>query len=190
MEATNTREALGNSIDIWCPIINDFQENEEFFRSREKLGEQILVYTCLVPGGKWLNRTLDMEKIRQVYFGWGGSKYNTLGYLHWGLNQYKANPFDQSVVKHPSPAASANNFLPAGDTHIIYPGKDGPLSSLRFESHRIGSEDYEILEILKKKKPKKHKKLVGKVFSDYQTYSLNIKKYYRVKKRILKTTSI
>ena len=70
-------KALGNSIDIWCPIINDFQENEEFFRSREKLGEQILVYTCLVPGGKWLNRTLDMEKIRQVYFGWGGSKYNT-----------------------------------------------------------------------------------------------------------------
>ena len=30
MEATNTRESLGNSIDIWCPIINDFQENEEF----------------------------------------------------------------------------------------------------------------------------------------------------------------
>ena len=71
-----------------------------------------------------------MEKIRQVYFGWGGSKYNTLGYLHWGLNQYKANPFDQSVVKHPSPAASANNFLPAGDTHIIYPGKNGPLYHL------------------------------------------------------------
>ncbi len=189
MEATNTREALGNSIDIWCPIINDFQENEQFFRSREKLGEQILVYTCLVPGGKWLNRTLDMEKIRQVYFGWGGSKYNTLGYLHWGLNQYKANPFDQSVVKHPSPAASANNYLPAGDTHIIYPGVNGPLSSLRFESHRIGSEDFEILEILKRKNPKKHKKLVSKVFTDYQTYSLNIKKYYRIKKRILKTTS-
>ena len=189
MEATNTRESLGNSIDIWCPIINDFQENQEFFRSREKLGEKILVYTCLVPGGKWLNRTLDMEKIRQVYFGWGGSKYNTMGYLHWGLNQYKANPFEQSVIKHPSPIAGPNNFLPAGDTHIIYPGKNGPLSSIRFESHRIGCEDYEILEILKRKKPKKHKKLISKVFTDYQTYSLNIKKYYRVKKRILKTTS-
>ena len=39
--------------------------------------------------GKWLNRTLDMEKIRQVYFGWGGSKYNTMGYLHWGLTNIK-----------------------------------------------------------------------------------------------------
>ena len=186
MEATNTRESLGNSIDIWCPIINDFQENEEFFRSREKLGEKILVYTCLVPGGKWLNRTLDMEKIRQVYFGWGGSKYNTMGYLHWGLNQYKADPFKQSVIKHPSPIAGPNNFLPAGDTHIIYPGKNGPLSSLRFESHKIGCEDYEILEHLKKIKPKKHKFLVNKIFQNYTSYSVNIKKYERVKNRILR----
>ena len=187
MEATNTRESLGNSIDIWCPIINDFQENEDFFRSREKLGEKVLVYTCLVPGGKWLNRTLDMEKIRQVYFGWGGSKYNTMGYLHWGLNQYKANPFEKSVIKHPSPAAGPNNFLPAGDTHIIYPGKNGPLSSLRFESHRIGCEDYEILESLKKINPKKHKLLIDKIFKNYTLYNLNIKKYNRIKSRILKT---
>ena len=187
MEATNTRESLGNSIDIWCPIINDFQENEDFFRSREKLGEKILVYTCLVPGGKWLNRTLDMEKIRQVYFGWGGSKYNTMGYLHWGLNQYKANPFEKSVIKHPSPAAGPNNFLPAGDTHIIYPGKNGPLSSLRFESHRIGCEDYEILESLKKINPKKHKLLINKIFKNYTLYNINIKKYNRIKSRILKT---
>ena len=186
MEATNARESLGNSIDIWCPIINDFQENEDFFRSREKLGEKILVYTCLVPGGKWLNRTLDMEKIRQVYFGWGASKYNTMGYLHWGLNQYKANPFEQSVVKHPSPAAGPNNFLPAGDTHVIYPADEGPLSSLRFESHRIGCEDYEILEALKKIKPNKHKVLIKKIFQNYTSYTLNIKKYDKIKKRILK----
>ena len=190
MEATNTRESLGNSIDIWCPIINDFQENEEFFRSREKLGEKILVYTCLVPGGKWLNRTLDMEKIRQVYFGWGGSKYNTMGYLHWGLNQYKANPFEQSVIKHPSPIAGPNNFLPAGDTHIIYPGKNGPLSSLRFESHKIGCEDYEMLEHLKEIKPKKHKLLINKIFQNYTSYTTNIKKYERVKSRILRILDI
>ena len=187
MEATNTRDSLGDAIDIWCPIINDFQENLDFFREREKKGEKILVYTCLVPGGKWLNRTLDMEKLRQVYFGWGGSKYNTLGYLHWGLNQYKADPFKQSVVKHPSPAASPNNYLPAGDTHVIYPGKNGPLSSLRFEAHRIGAEDYEMLESLKFKNSKIHKKLINKIFKNYTDYSLNINKYLRVKKKLLKS---
>ena len=190
MEATNTRESLGNAIDIWCPIINDFQENEDFFRSREKLGEKVLVYTCLVPGGKWLNRTLDMEKIRQVYFGWGGSKYNTMGYLHWGLNQYKADPFNQSVIKHPSPVAGPNNFLPAGDTHVIYPGEECPLSSFRFEAHRIGCDDYELLEMLKKIDFDFHKKIIDKIFINYTTYSTSLKKYKRIKKRILKTVSL
>ena len=190
MEATNSRESLGNAIDIWCPIINDFQENEDFFRSREKLGEKVLVYTCLVPGGKWLNRTLDMEKIRQVYFGWGGSKYNTMGYLHWGLNQYKADPFNQSVIKHPSPIAGPNNFLPAGDTHVIYPGEEGPLSSLRFEAHRIGCEDYELLEMLKKIDFDFHKKIIDKIFTNYTSYSTSLKKYKRIKKRLLKTVSL
>ena len=187
MEATNAKESLTGSIDLWCPLINDFQENEDFFNERELKGEKILIYTCLVPGGKWLNRTLDMERIRQVYFGWAGSKYNTFGYLHWGLNQYKANPFKQSVVKHPSPQASSNNFLPAGDTHVIYPGTDGPLSSLRFEAHRKGIEDYELLEKLKTKNIDKHSRLIKKLFFDYTNYSLSIKKYKRIRKKLLKS---
>ena len=187
MEATNAKESLSGSIDLWCPLINDFQENQDFFNERKSKGEKILIYTCLVPGGKWLNRTLDMERIRQVYFGWAGSKYNTFGYLHWGLNQYKANPFKQSVVKHPSPQASSNNFLPAGDTHVIYPGTDGPLSSLRFEAHRKGIEDYELLEKLKTKNINKHSRLIKKLFFDYTNYSLSIKKYKRIRKKLLKS---
>jgi len=187
MEATNAKESLSGSIDLWCPLINDFQENQDFFKEREKKGEKTLIYTCLVPGGKWLNRTLDMEKIRQVYFGWAGSKYNSFGYLHWGLNQYKANPFKQSVVKHPSPQASSKNYLPAGDTHIIYPGKDGPLSSLRFEAHRQGIEDYELLEKLKFKNANKHKRLIKKLFLNYTNYSLSINKYLRIRKKLLKS---
>ena len=187
MEATNAKESLSGSIDLWCPLINDFQENQHFFEEREKKGEKVLIYTCLVPGGKWLNRTLDMERIRQVYFGWAGSKYNTFGYLHWGLNQYKANPFKQSVVKHPSPQASSNNFLPAGDTHVIYPGIDGPLSSLRFEAHRQGIEDYELLEKLKLKNPEKHSRFIKKLFINYTNYSLSIRKYERIRKNLLKS---
>ena len=185
MEATNARESLAGAIDIWCPIINDFQENESFFRGREKKGEKVLVYTCLIPGGQWLNRTLDQEKLRQVYFGWGAAHYNTGGYLHWGLNQYFANPFEQSVVKHHAPGAAANNFLPAGDTHIVYPGKNGPLSSIRFESHRMGIEDFDLLQRLKNKDFNKYNKLVKKLFRSYTDYNLNIKEYRKTKKSLL-----
>lgn len=185
MEATNDRDGLAGAVDIWCPLINDFQENESFFREREKQGEKVLVYTCLIPGGKWLNRTLDMEKLRQVYFGWGAAYYNTNGYLHWGLNQYYSNPFKQSVVKHPSPQASDNNFLPAGDTHIVYPGKEGPLSSIRFEAHRLGCEDYDLLQILKQKNKKIYTKLINNLFRSYTDYNLSIKDYRKTKRRLL-----
>ena len=186
MEATNDRDGIAGAVDIWCPLINDFQENEAFFREREKLGEKVLVYTCLIPGGKWLNRTLDMEKLRQVYFGWGAAYYNTGGYLHWGLNQYKADPFKQSVTHHSAPGAAANNFLPAGDTHIVYPGKEGPLSSVRFEAHRMGIEDYDLLQILKAKNTKEYDRLIKKLFRSYTDYNLSISDYRKVKKKLLK----
>lgn len=186
MEATNDRDGLAGAVDIWCPLINDFQENESFFREREKLGDKVLVYTCLIPGGKWLNRTLDQEKLRQVYFGWGASFYNTGGYLHWGLNQYFADPFKQSVVKHHAPGAASNNFLPAGDTHIIYPGKEGPLSSIRFESHRVGIEDYDLLQLLKNQNTKLYNTLVNKIFRSYTDYNLNIKDYRKTKRKLIK----
>ncbi len=185
MEATNDRDSLVGAVDIWCPLINDFQENELFFREREKKGEQVLVYTCLIPGGKWLNRTLDMEKLRQVYFGWAAALYNTSGYLHWGLNQYYADPFKQSVVKHPSPIAGPTNYLPAGDTHIIYPGKEGPLSSIRFEAHRIGIEDYELLQILKIKNDSLFDSLLNRIFRSYTDYDLDLKEYRKVRKELL-----
>lgn len=186
MEATNDRDGLVGAVDYWCPLINDFQENEAFFREREKSGDKILVYTCLIPGGPWLNRTLDMEHIRQVYFGWGAARYNTFGFLHWGLNYYVADPFKQSVVHHPAPGASANNFLPAGDTHILYPGDKGPFSSIRFESHRIGVEDYEILQKLKIANPSLAEKQIKKLFRNYTDYSTSLIRYRKVKGKILK----
>ena len=186
MEATSDRDTLAGAVDVWCPTIDDFQKNEEFFRSRERHNEKVLVYTCLVPGGKWLNRLLDQERLRQVYFGWGAAHYNTSGYLHWGLNQYLVNdPFNQSVVHHPSPVATPNNFLPAGDTHIIYPGSDGPLSSTRFEAHRIGIEDFELLRMLEAKDNQKARDLVRRIFRDYTDYSTDISAYRATRKALL-----
>ena len=189
MEATNDRDSLTGAIDLWCPLINDFQENEAFFLERVEQGEKVLVYTCLIPGGRWLNRTLDMEKLRQVYFGWGAAKYHTFGYLHWGLNQYIVDPFTQSVVHHPSPVAGPNNFLPAGDTHVVYPGEEGPLSSLRFEAHRLGIEDYELLYDLQASSAKKSEKLVKKLFSSYTEYNTSLKDYRKVRKKLLQAVS-
>jgi hypothetical protein len=183
MEAVSDRDTLAGCVDVWCPTIDEFQKNESFFRTRRDLGEQVLVYTCLIPGGQWLNRLLDQERLRQVYFGWGAAAYNTSGFLHWGLNQYLVpDPFKQSVVHHPSPAATPNNFLPAGDSHVIYPG---PLSSTRFEAHRVGIEDFELLQKLKKKDSKKAEELIGRIFRSYTDYSTDINQYRLTRKALL-----
>lgn len=185
MEATNDRDSLVGAVDLWCPIIDDFQKNEAFFRARERANEKVLVYTCLIPGGLWLNRLLDQERLRQVYFGWGAARYHTFGYLHWGLNQYVADPWQQSVVHHPAPGAEANNFLPAGDTHCIYPSEDWPLSSTRFEAHRVGVEDYEMLQQLQLKNEALANRLIDKVFRSYIDYSISIKEYRNTRKKLL-----
>jgi hypothetical protein len=190
MEATNDRDSLIGGVDVWCPLINDFQENESFFREREKNKEQVLVYTCLIPGGKWLNRLLDQEKLRMVYFGWGAYRYKTSGFLHWALNQYHGDPYTYSVLRHTSPAAGPENFLPAGDTHIVYPGADGPLSSIRFESHRIGVEDFEMLTDLGARNPEAAEKLTGQLFRTYTDYETEVGIYRKVRKELLRRLAI
>ena len=112
VEATMTRELTG-AVDIWCPQVHKYQQNIEFFDERKAAGDQVWVYTCLVPGGPWINRLLDQERLRQVWIGWAAAKWNFDGYLHWGLNHYKADPFTQSVVDHPA-MPNTTNKLPAG----------------------------------------------------------------------------
>ena len=186
MDAISDRDSLVGAVDFWCPTIDDYQLHEPFFNGRQARNEKVIVYTCLVPGGKWLNRLLDQERLREVYFGWGAAHFGTSGYLHWGLNQYVvSDPFAQSVVHHPSPAAGPDNFLPAGDTHIIYPGPDGPLSSIRFEAVRTGIEDYELLEQMNRDNPRISDAIIREVFRDYTDYSTDVRTYRKARKELL-----
>jgi hypothetical protein len=95
------------------------------------------------------------------------------------------DPFERSVVHHPSPVATPNNFLPAGDTHILYPGVDGPYSSTRFEAFRIGIEDFELLSILAAKDPARTVSLIQTLFRSYTDYEKKVGTYRRARKALL-----
>ncbi len=183
VEATMTRKLAG-AIDIWCPQVQKFQANRDFFEQRIAAGDQVWIYTCLVPGGAWLNRLLDQERLRQVYFGWTAARWPISGYLHWGLNHYKADPFEQSVVDHPA-APNTTNKLPAGDTHVIYPGEPLPWSSQRFEAHRIGLEDHELLKQLKFKQPKLAQQILDQTVRAADDYQTSVAAYRQSKLQIL-----
>ena len=174
---------LAEAIDIWVPQNWHYQRDRAFFRRRRDLGDEVWHYTCCYPGGPYLNRLLDGELLRPLLLHWANALYDLPGFLHWGLNQYKRSqdPFTQSVVDH-----GDGNQLPAGDTHIVYPGPGGPLSSVRLEAQREGAEDYELLRRLKRKDPARAQAVLRSVIRSFKDYTKDVRAFRRARRRLLR----
>lgn len=186
-------EKVDGCVDIWCPSLDIYEKNQQFFDERVERGDRLFVYSCLTPGGNYTNRLLDMERLRMVWIGWAPAKYTNIeGFLHWGANQYldvdplkrQAVMFSEQVMEfHPKRA----NFLPAGDYCIFYPGYNEPLVSVRSEAHRIGYEDLCLLEQLASKDEKKKDEIVNLVFRGYADYEKSVEKYREARKLLLES---
>lgn len=183
VEATMSRELVG-AVDVWCPQVQKYQAHRDFFDARRAAGDRLWIYTCLAPGGAWVNRLLDLERLRAVWIGWGAAAYELEGFLHWGFNHYHGDPFAQSVVDHPA-APGGKNRLPAGDTHVVYPGPDGPWSSQRFEAHRIGLEDGELLRQLFALDREEAERIVARVFRAFDDYETDVALYLDARREVL-----
>ena len=67
---------------------------------------------------------------------WLAWKYGFDGYIRWAVNLFPEDPWNQPMFTWPS-----------GDMFFIWPGKEGPLDSMRWELLRQGIQDYEALRI-------------------------------------------
>ncbi len=159
---------LAGAIDIWVPQPQHFGSEMKFFQDRQKAGDEVWFYTCLSPKGQYMNRFIDYPLIDVRLLHWVNFKYNLPGYLHWGLNYWQADPF-----KDLEPNWGGDTFLPPGDSHIVYPGKFGPMSSIRFEAMRDGIEDYEMLKLLEKKNPKLAREICDSMVRSLTDYTLD-----------------
>ena len=118
--------------------------------------EDLWTYTCLVPQGQYPNRFLDYPSIRNRIIFWLCWSLGLKGFLHWGYNSWRAwQGVPVAVPISPWTDASAGsiycadrNPLPAGDPHIVYPGRNSICSSVRWEVVRKGIEDFEYLYLL------------------------------------------
>jgi len=172
---------LRGASDYWIPYNSIYQRDQEKWEKLRSLGDEIWVYTCTSPGGKWLNRTLDMELLRPRLMHWGNYRFNVLGYLHWGFNYWHvpkgADPMtyliENSIVylEEGKPRG-----WPAGDSHICYPGnKNGPWMSARAERMRTGAEDCELLLMIADKDKAKADALCAAVLTSFDTYTTDVK---------------
>ena len=139
IEAIESTEFEGY-LEVWVPKLNYFSTWGELYEKAAERGAEMWFYTCCHPFGLYPNRFLDYPLVATRSLHWINYAHKLQGYLHWGLNFWGDDPFGE-----PRPN------LPPGDTHIIYPGKSGPLSSIRFEVMRDGIEDFEYLTLLERK---------------------------------------
>ncbi len=105
-------------------------------------------YYCCSPREKYLQHLMDTPLAKVAMHGFLFYRWPFKGFLHWGLNYWNISqtrtlldPFVNSDgLKWPGWAY--------GDTFLIYPGKDGPIDSVRWEIFAEAMQDYALLQTL------------------------------------------
>jgi len=180
--------SFAGALDVWCPKVDAFQKHHALYDSfRTNFGDKVWCYTCCIPGGKWMNRTMDGELLRPVLIPWVSVMWDVEGFLHWGYNFWQISQ-NQDPFKEPYPkkwGSNNGNSLPPGDTHIVYPGKDGPWPSVRFEATRAGMEDADLLLKLRKYDKEAADAMVRRIARSFKAYTPSSKLYREVRRDLL-----
>jgi len=184
VEACHTKDIAG-AIDIWVPQLNYLHQDFEYYQERQNLGEEVWFYTCVFPQGEYANRFIELPLIKTRLLHWINFKYGITGYLHWGYNHWtQDSPFTHTTRPHGGPP-----YLPAGDPWIVYPGKDGPLDSIRFEAMRDGIVDHELLSRLAEQSPNRARDLVSRHILEMDKYDTDVRRFRSTRREILKLLS-
>jgi hypothetical protein len=147
IDAIETIDFSG-ALEVWVPKLSHFDRWREAYEARRKNNE-FWYYICCHPyGSNYPNRFLDSPLAQVRTLHWINFADDLAGYLHWGLNFWGADPF-----------GPPSKDLPPGDSHVIYPGQNGPLSSIRWEIQRESAEDFEYLHLLTAKTAELKKQL-------------------------------
>ena len=135
-------------LEVLVPKLSHLRNWFDDFKRAQGSGRELWYYICCHPTGFYPNRFLDFSLTKVRLLHWLNWRFGVSGYLHWGLTYWGKEPFGT-----PSPD------LPPGDTHVLYPGKTGPLSSIRWETERDSLEDYEYLWLLTERMKEAQKRL-------------------------------
>jgi hypothetical protein len=171
------------SLDVWVPQLNFFHESYPFYQERQRAGDEVWFYTCLAPTGSYANRFIDYPLLKVRLLHWLNFHYGATGYLHWGYNHWSS--FDPYLDVEP--VHSPERSLPPGDHCIVYPGRCGPVDSIRFEAMRDGIEDYELLTLLAQKDPALAREISGAIIRDFDQYELDPAVFRRARRRLLES---
>jgi len=170
--------------------------NAEYDRHRSEIetlrqnGDEIWHYVCCGPRGDgYINRFLDYPLLSTRYLFWGNYAYNLTGYLHWASDCFQPgqDPFRQNCPEHHNTDSVC--YLPAGDTHLLYPGEDGPWLSIRGENTRESAEEYELLSLLARCDKEKADEVCRRVFRSFCDVEYDVTAFRRTRRALLEAVS-
>jgi len=176
---------LDGALEIWDVKQAVYEKYMDEYKALQQLGEEMWLYTCGFPAGKVMNRVMDLPLTASLLPMWMCYLYDCKGFLHWGYNVHTETPFEKTCYQpekdHPEIA------YPAGNAHIVYPGENGPLWSVRAMLQRIGAEDYELFDILGRKDREKAKDLIRKACTSFSDYTFDGAKTDEIRKTLLES---
>lgn len=181
---------IHGALDVWVPLNMEYDKHQAEIETLRQQGNEIWHYVCCGPRSEdYINRLMDYPLLATRYLLWGNYRHGLTGYLHWASNSYQPgqDPFRQSCPEHTN--TDSTIFLPPGDTHLIYPGENGPWLSARGEAQRQGAEEFEMLSALASKDKARADEICAKVFRSFCDVEYDVSAFRSARKELLEALS-
>ena len=104
-------------------------------------------YYCCGPRGRYLNRLLDTPLAKIAMHGLLFYRRPFQGFLHWGYNYWYESQTRNMIDPFSLQDGLAwHRGWAYGDPFVVYPGKEGPIDSIRWEVFGESLQDYRLLQ--------------------------------------------
>ncbi|EHR60557.1 glycoside hydrolase domain-containing protein [Saccharomonospora cyanea] len=107
---------------------------DELIQRRRADGKPTLYYTYYEP--RRPNTVTASPPVSTRALGWVVEQRDLDGYLRWTYNSWPKDVYRDPSFRYGQ-----------GDEYLVYPGDDGPVSSVRWEVFRDGQDDAEVLDL-------------------------------------------
>jgi hypothetical protein len=111
-----------------------------------KAGYPAWAYFCSGPRGEYLQRLLDTPLAKIRMSGWLLYKLGAKGFLHWGYNYWYVSQTRSLLDPFMEQAGAIWPSWGTGDPFLVYPGRKGPIDSIRWEVFAESLQDYALLQ--------------------------------------------
>ncbi len=110
--------------------------------------KNLWTYYCVGQWNQVANRFFCMPSARNRILGTQLYYYNLAGFLQWGYNFWYTQFSIRAV--DPFKETDAGQAFSSGDAYMVYPGKAGPIDSIRGEVFFEALQDQRALQLLEK----------------------------------------